>query len=70
MNKLTYNVHAYSCIYVYIYLQTRSFFQLLLTVERQGPTNGNSETSPIITRSTAADEVDVLVRQEGSSIIT
>ncbi|KAJ9583724.1 hypothetical protein L9F63_021923, partial [Diploptera punctata] len=41
--------------------------QVVLMVERQGVTNRNSETSPIVTRSTATDEVDVLVRQEGSN---
>ncbi|XP_069696577.1 DNA damage-regulated autophagy modulator protein 2-like isoform X1 [Periplaneta americana] len=44
--------------------------QIYLTVERTGIPNVNSETSPIIARSSAADEVNVIVRQEGSSIIT
>jgi hypothetical protein len=44
--------------------------QILLTAERNGTSNVNSETSPIIARSCAADEVNVIVRQEGGGIIT
>lgn len=44
------------------------FLQIFLTVERSA--NVNSETSPITAHSSAADEVNVIVRQEGDSIIT
>jgi hypothetical protein len=44
--------------------------QIFLTVERSETPNVNSETCPITAHSSAADEVNVIVRQEGDSVIT
>jgi hypothetical protein len=41
-----------------------------LTADSNRACNVSSETSPVIPQSSAADEVDVIVTQDGSSIIT
>jgi len=44
--------------------------QVFLNTERSRASNVSSETSPVIAQSSAADEVNVIVTQDGSSIIT
>jgi hypothetical protein len=44
--------------------------QIFLTLEGNRTSDNNSETSPIIAQSSAADEVNVIVSQAGGGIIT
>jgi hypothetical protein len=47
-----------------------SSLQVFITAERNRASNVSSESSPVIAQSSAADEVNVIVTQDGSSIIT